>query len=144
MNILVLNGPNLNLLGTREKDIYGTETLDEVALRMNVEATKLGVNILMTQSNHEGEIIDNIHAARGKYDAIIINPGALTHYSIAIRDAIKCTEIPTVEVHVSNIHARESFREKSVIAPVCIGQILGFGSEVYLIAINALVRLLNK
>jgi 3-dehydroquinate dehydratase II len=144
ISILVINGPNLNLLGTREKDVYGSVTLDEITARLNSEASQLGVRISTLQSNHEGVIIDAIQAARGQQDAIIINPGAFTHYSIAIRDAIKGVEIPTIEVHLSNIHAREPFREKSVIAPVCSGQILGFGPDGYLVALGAAVRLCKK
>jgi len=135
--ILIINGPNLNLLGTREKEVYGTETLDDIAKKVAEEAAKLNVNIEFFQSNHEGDIIDKIHAARGNTDAIIINPGAYTHYSIAIRDAIKAVEIPTIEIHLSNIHAREEFRSHSVIAPVCVGQICGFGSNSYILGLNA-------
>ncbi|HOM03075.1 MAG TPA: type II 3-dehydroquinate dehydratase [Acetivibrio sp.] len=135
--VLVINGPNLNLLGTREKHIYGEETLEDIARKMNAEAIKLNVDLSFIQTNHEGEIIDKIHEARGKIDVIIINPGAYTHYSIAIRDAIKAVEIPTIELHLSNIHAREEFRSKSVIAPVCVGQICGFGSNGYILALNA-------
>jgi len=135
--VLIINGPSLNLLGTREKGIYGSETLEEIAKKVNIEALRLNVEVDFVQSNHEGEIIDKIHNARENYDMLIINPGAFTHYSIAIRDAIKAVEIPTIEVHLSNIHAREEFRSKSVIAPVCIGQICGFGSNSYILALNA-------
>lgn len=135
--ILVLNGPNLNLLGTREKDIYGNETLEDIAKRTVAEGLKFEMEVDFIQSNHEGELIDKIHGARTIYDMIIINPGAFTHYSIAIRDAIKSVEIPTIEIHLSNIHAREEFRSISVIASVCIGQICGFGSSSYILAINA-------
>ena len=135
--ILVLNGPNLNLLGTREKDVYGNETLEDIAKKTVAEGLKYEMEVDFIQSNHEGELIDKIHAARMVYDKIIINPGAYTHYSIAIRDAIKSVEIPTIEIHLSNIHAREEFRSKSVIAPVCIGQICGFGSKSYILAIYA-------
>ncbi|MCX8131653.1 MAG: type II 3-dehydroquinate dehydratase [Clostridia bacterium] len=139
--ILIINGPNLNLLGTREKGVYGVETLEEIARRVMAEAIKLNVEVDFVQSNHEGEIIDKIHDAREKYDVLIINPGAYTHYSIAIRDAVKAVEIPTIEVHLSNIHSREEFRSKSVIAPVCKGQISGFGGNSYLVALNAAVLL---
>lgn len=135
--VLIINGPNLNLLGTREKDIYGTETLQDIAKKVGEEAKKLGMDFDFIQTNHEGEIIDKIHAARGNYEVLIINPGAFTHYSLAIRDAIKAVELPAIEVHLSNIHAREEFRSKSVIAPVCVGQISGFGGNSYLVALNA-------
>ena len=135
--LLVINGPNLNLLGTREKGVYGSATLEEIAASVNAEAQELGMEIDFIQTNHEGEIIDRIHSARDKYEAIIINPGAFTHYSLAIRDAIKAVEIPAIEVHLSNIYAREEFRSKSVIAPVCIGQVSGFGANSYLVALRA-------
>lgn len=135
--ILVINGPNLNLLGTRERDVYGTGTLSEIAAAVNNEAKLLGMDADFIQTNHEGEIIDKIHEARGNYDLLIINPGAYTHYSIAIRDAIKAVELPCIEVHLSNIHAREEFRSKSVIAPVCTGQISGFGANSYIVALKA-------
>lgn len=136
--LLVINGPNLNMLGVREQEVYGTSTLSEIASALNSEASAVGIDLDFIQSNHEGEIIDRIHDARGKYDALMINPGAYTHYSIAIRDAIKAVELPTVEVHLSNIHAREEFRSKSVIAPVCIGQISGFGANSYIVALKAI------
>ncbi|MDP4093538.1 MAG: type II 3-dehydroquinate dehydratase [Bacillota bacterium] len=139
--ILVINGPNLNLLGTREKGIYGTETLQDIAQKVIAEAERLNVDVDFIQSNHEGEIIDKIHDARGKFDVIIINPGAYTHYSIAILDAIKAVEIPAIELHLSNIHAREEFRSKSVIAPACVGQICGFGGHGYILALNAAAAL---
>lgn len=139
--ILIINGPNLNLLGMREKSVYGTETLEDIARKVSAEATRLNVDIDFIQTNHEGEIIDKIHAARGNTDVIIINPGAYTHYSIAIRDAIKAVEIPTIEIHLSNIHAREEFRSHSVIAPVCVGQICGFGSNSYILGLNAAAML---
>jgi 3-dehydroquinate dehydratase-2 len=135
--VLIINGPNLNLLGTREKDVYGTETLEDIAVKVSEEAKKLNLDFDFIQSNHEGEIIDKIHDARGKYQVIIINPGAYTHYSYAIRDAVKAVLIPTIEIHLSNIHGREEFRSKSVIAPVCAGQISGFGSNSYILALNA-------
>jgi 3-dehydroquinate dehydratase-2 len=139
--ILIINGPNLNLLGTREKTVYGTETLEDIAIKTNVEAKKLNVDVEFIQTNHEGEIIDKIHEAKGKVDVIIINPGAYTHYSIAIRDAIKAVEIPSIEIHLSNIHAREEFRSHSVIAPVCVGQICGFGSTSYILGLKAAAML---
>lgn len=135
--ILVINGPNLNLLGVREKNVYGTETLESIEKAIELEAQKLKVQVDCRQSNHEGVLIDWIHECRGKYDALVINPGAYTHYSIAIRDAIKAVEIPTVEIHLSNIHSREEFRSKSVIAPVCQGQISGFGGYSYILGLHA-------
>lgn len=139
--ILIINGPNLNLLGTREPTIYGSETLLDIAKAVEVKSMQLGVETDFVQSNHEGEIIDKIQAARGVYETIIINAGAYTHYSIAIRDAISACEIPTIEIHLSNIHAREEFRHKSVIAAVCKGQICGFGKNSYLLALQAAVEL---
>jgi 3-dehydroquinate dehydratase II len=139
-NILILNGPNLNLLGTREKGIYGEKTLVEIEGSIQREAEKLHVSVTMIQSNHEGVLIDNIQKANGVFDALIINPGAFTHYSYAIRDAIKSIDVPVVEVHLSNIHSREPFREKSVTAPVCAGQITGFGEYGYIMALYALSR----
>lgn len=141
--IIVINGPNLNLLGTRETDIYGTATLAGIAAEVNREAGELGLDVDFVQTNHEGEIIDKLHEARGRYDLVILNPGAYTHYSIAIRDAVKAIELPCIEVHLSNIHAREEFRSKSVIAPVCTGQISGFGADSYLIALRAASLLLE-
>lgn len=136
---MVINGPNLNLLGVREKNIYGTKDFNEVINYIKEEGKNLGLDISCFQSNIEGEIINFIHNAYfEKYDGIIINPGAYTHYSIAIYDALKGVEIPTVEVHLSNIHKREEFRHKSVTAPACIGQISGFGEYGYAMAMNAL------
>lgn len=141
--VLVINGPNLNLLGQREKNFYGTETLEVIAKKVSDEGDRLGVEVGFIQSNHEGEIIDKIHEARGAYDFIIINPGAYTHYSYAIRDAIKGVEIPAIEVHLSNVHAREEFRSKSVIAPVCVGQISGLGGYGYILALSAAAKILE-
>jgi 3-dehydroquinate dehydratase-2 len=135
--VIVINGPNLNLLGMRERDIYGASTLEEIAASVIKEAKQLGMDADFVQTNHEGEIIDKIHESRGRYDFMILNPGAYTHYSIAIRDAVKAAELPCIEVHLSNIHAREEFRSKSVIAPVCIGQISGFGANSYILALKA-------
>ncbi len=139
--VLVVNGPNLNLLGVREKGVYGSETLLDIAKAVNITSEQLGLETDFIQSNHEGEIIDKLHAARGVYEAVIINAGAYTHYSIAIRDAIKAIEIPTIEIHLSNIHSREEFRHTSVIAPVCAGQICGFGKMSYILALHAAANL---
>ena len=139
MKVLVLNGANMNLLGKREPEVYGKETLEDLEKAINEEASRLGMNVGFFQSNHEGEIVDAIHnAMKEGTDAVIINPGAFTHYSYAIWFAIKGTGIKAIEVHMSNIHAREEFRTKSVIAPVCIGQISGFGVKSYLVALYIL------
>ncbi|QNU65532.1 type II 3-dehydroquinate dehydratase [Ruminiclostridium herbifermentans] len=139
--VLVINGPNLNLLGVREKSVYGSETLLDIAKAVNDESLKLGLDTDFIQSNIEGEIIEKLHSARGVYDVVIINAAAYTHYSIAIRDAIKAIEIPAIEIHLSNIHSREEFRHTSVIAPVCVGQICGFGKMSYILALHAAANL---
>ncbi|NLM74153.1 MAG: type II 3-dehydroquinate dehydratase [Clostridiaceae bacterium] len=143
--VRVINGPNLNLLGVREPDIYGKKSLQFIEESLKKEAQDYGIQIDFYQSNHEGGIIDSIHQAfELKYDGIIINPGAYTHYSYAIRDAISAVGIPCVEVHISNIHNREDFRAKSVIAPACLGQISGFGADSYSAALFLIKRLFAK
>lgn len=138
--ILIINGPNLNMLGIREPGVYGGETLDEVYEKIRNKAKDLGCEIEFFQSNIEGEIINNIHSAMNCFDGIVINPGAFTHYSYAIRDAISSVNIPVIEVHISNVHKREEFRHKSVTAPVCVGQICGLGTNGYLYALEELVK----
>lgn len=142
--VLVINGPNLNLLGVREPDIYGNISLETINTQMISVAKEHQLTLEFFQSNHEGDIVDKIHQAMGKVVAIIINPGAYTHYSIAIRDSISATDIPTVEVHMSNVHAREEFRRNSVISPVAAGTILGFGGDSYILAVHAVAGLINK
>ncbi|MGR3272227.1 type II 3-dehydroquinate dehydratase [Thalassococcus profundi] len=137
--ILILNGPNLNLLGTRQPEVYGATTLADIEKMCRAHAETCGATIDFAQSNHEGVLIDSIHAARGEQDGIILNAGALTHTSIALMDAISSAEVPVVELHLSNIHARESFRHKSWIAPVAVGQICGFGARGYVLAMDALL-----
>lgn len=145
MNILVIQGPNLNLLGVRKPEVYGEETLDEINSVIEAYATERGVTVTFFQSNHEGAIIDKIHALLGPasddpHDALIINPGAYAHYSIAIRDAIEAVDVPTIEVHLSDIKKREAFRAKSVIEDVCTAQISGLGMQSYLRAIDRLTE----
>ena len=133
---LVLNGPNLNLLGKREPDIYGKLSLDSINARLSERAERAGAELTFFQTNHEGELVDKIQQADGVYDFIILNAAAFTHYSIALRDAIAAISVPVVEVHLSNIHKREEFRHHSVISPVVMGQIAGFGAESYLAALE--------
>ena len=135
--ILVLHGPNLNLLGEREPNIYGSVTLEEINLELNDLATEIGAELRIVQSNHEGEIVETIQNSRHWADVIIINPAAYTHTSVAIRDALSAISTPTIEVHLSNIHAREGFRQSSHISPVAVGQITGFGKNSYLLALQA-------
>lgn len=142
-SILLINGPNLNLLGTREPGIYGSETLGAIEKNLKEMAETRGMRLEAFQSNHEGALVDRIHAARGVADCIIINPGGYTHTSIALADALSAVEIPTIEVHLSNIYRRESFRHKSYIAPVAVGQISGFGSQGYALALEAAFRILE-
>ena len=143
-HVLVLNGPNLNLLGTREPEIYGHTTLADINAGLEKRAMEADVAIDFYQSNHEGALVDKIQEARGKVDYIIFNAGAYTHYSIALRDAIAGVEIPTIEVHLSNIHQREEFRHTSVLAPVCLGQISGLGAFSYMAALEAVIDQLEK
>jgi 3-dehydroquinate dehydratase II len=143
-SILVLHGPNLNLLGKREPNLYGNTTLDEINLLLLEEASFLGIALETLQSNHEGVLVDAIHDSWGKHQGIIINAGAYTHTSVAIRDALLGVKIPTVEVHLSNIYQRETFRHHSYIAPVAIGQISGFGAQSYRLGLLALVNYLQN
>lgn len=138
---IVINGPNLNMLGTREPEVYGMSTLADLETGIKKRASELGVETDFFQSNTEGEIINKIHEAYKKYNGIIINPGAFTHYSYAIYDAIACIDTPVIEVHISNIHKREEFRRKSVTAPACVGQICGLGFKGYELALEALAQM---
>lgn len=144
MTFLVLHGPNLNLLGTREPEVYGHETLEDINRELTDLGRELGVNLVFFQSNHEGALIDRIHAARTEGIAgMIINPGGLTHTSVALRDAIAAVAIPTVEVHLSNVHAREEFRRHSYVVPVVLGQIAGLGAFGYQLAVRGLLARLK-
>ena len=144
MNILLVNGPNLNLLGTREPDKYGSETLEEIEKHLQAEAHKHDIQLDCCQSNIEGEIVDFIQKANGIYDGIILNAGGYTHTSVAIRDAISAVNLPTIEVHISNIHRREEFRKQNMIAPVCTSSIVGFGPFGYHLAMVGMVQIMNE
>lgn len=144
MRILVIHGPNLNLLGSREKNIYGKLTLAEIDQQLQLLASELSIKLACFQSNHEGILIDKLQQAEHDFDAVVFNPGAYTHYSIALRDAVAAINLPVVEVHLSNIQAREEFRHRSVIAPVATGQITGFGLDSYRLGLRAAVTLVNQ
>ena len=139
MKILFLNGPNLNLLGTREPEVYGRLTLADIEAKVRERAAQLKVTVDFRQSNQEGELVSWIQEAKGKFAVIVINAAAYTHTSVALRDAITAVGLPTIEIHLSNIHAREEFRHKSLIAPVCRGQICGFGAKSYLLGLEAAI-----
>ncbi len=143
-SILILNGPNLNLLGTRQPEVYGPTTLADIEALCLEKAKALGVQIVFAQSNHEGEMIDMLHGARGVHAGVILNAGAYTHTSVALMDAISSIMLPVIELHLSNIHAREAFRQKSYIAPVAVGQICGFGAAGYPLAMDALVSYIGR
>ena len=142
--ILVLHGPNLNMLGKREPEVYGALTLEQLNAELAAQAAKLGVAVECRQTNHEGVLVDMIQAADGACDCIIINPAAFTHYSIAVRDALAAISTPAIEVHLSNIYRREEFRHHSVTAPVTVGQIAGFGSQGYMLALYAAVDIIVR
>ena len=144
MKILFLNGPNLNLLGQREPEVYGRTTLADIESSVRTRAAKLNAEIEFRQTNMEGELVGWIQQARGKFDAIVLNAAAYTHTSVALRDAIAAAGVPTIEIHLSNIHAREEFRHKSFIAPVCRGQISGFGADSYILGLEAAVSVNGK
>ena len=144
IKVLYLNGPNLNLLGQREPGIYGTATLADIEASVRQAAAARGIAVEFQQSNSEGQLVDWIQAARGNVNVIVLNAGGYTHTSVALRDAITATGIPTIEIHLSNIHAREEFRHRSLLAPVCVGQICGFGPGSYILALEASVIVTNR
>ena len=141
MRVLFLNGPNLNLLGQRETSVYGTTTLEDIQARVRGRANSLGATVDFRQSNSEGELVNWIQESKNKFDAIVINAAAYTHTSVALRDAISAVAVPTIEIHLSNVHAREEFRHRSLIAPVCRGQIAGFGPFSYILGLEAAVNI---
>jgi 3-dehydroquinate dehydratase-2 len=142
--ILVLSGPNLQLLGTREPEIYGKDTLAEIHRRLKARAKELGATVDAFQSNHEGALLDRIGKARGTYDGMLLNAGALTHTSLALFDALKAVSVPCVEVHVSNPEAREAYRKESKVAPACVAKVSGFGADSYVLALEGLLRWLSR
>jgi 3-dehydroquinate dehydratase-2 len=142
--VLLLNGPNLNLLGTREPDVYGADTLAEIVTDLTAFGAAQDVEIEAFQSNVEGELINRLHEARGVVAGVVFNPGAFTHYSVALRDAISASELPVIETHLSNVHAREEFRHTSVLAAVCVGVVAGFGRDSYFVALDGLLRYLDR
>ncbi|HUT75671.1 MAG TPA: type II 3-dehydroquinate dehydratase [Armatimonadota bacterium] len=144
IKVAVIHGPNLGLLGRREPDIYGAITLEQINQRLSQAAAELGLELRITQSDHEGDVVTAIHACMDWAQAIVINPAALTHYSIAVRDALQAVRIPAIEVHLTNLHAREEFRHTSVTAPVTVGQIIGFGVHGYLLALRAAKALVEE
>ncbi len=144
MKILVLNGPNLNLLGQREPDVYGGESLDDIIALIKAKAGELGVDVDFFQSNEEGALVTRIQDSIGNYDGMIFNPAAYTHTSVALCDAVKAVDVPCVEVHLSNVHSREEFRHKSLIVAACVGQILGFGANSYILALEGIVQYLRR
>lgn len=144
MNILIINGPNLNLLGRREPGVYGNDSLEELQREILEKAKLMKIEVDFFQSNHEGAIIDALHEAMDSYDGVVLNAGAYTHYSYAIRDAIAAIKIPVAEVHISNVHSREEFRHNSVIAPVCAGTISGFGKYSYILGLMAVAEAITK
>jgi 3-dehydroquinate dehydratase II len=144
LSILVLHGPNLNMLGKREPEIYGSLTLSDINKILEEEGDKIQAKVFPLQSNHEGVLVDAIHEALGQHQGILINPGAYTHTSVALRDAIASVDLPTVEVHLSNVYRREDFRHHSYIAPIAIGQISGFGAQSYILGLQALVKHLRE
>jgi 3-dehydroquinate dehydratase II len=144
MRVLYLNGPNLNLLGTRETDVYGNVTLAEIEKQVREHAAKLGVGMDFRQSNSEGDLVAWIQQAKGQYEVIVLNAAGYTHTSVALRDAISAVALPTIEIHLSNVHAREEFRQKSLISGVCVGQITGFGPNSYILALEAAVNINGK